>query len=66
MISLLTSACTWSIVFLDVGIEDIRACEHRGTTGTLASMKVLAEAPFPRARLITRRSQVRVLAPLPK
>jgi len=49
---------------IDLAIEDIRAREHRGTTGTLASMENVSEAPAPGAKLITRRSQVRVLAPL--
>jgi hypothetical protein len=62
--SLLTCARTWSIVLLDLAIEDIRAREYRGPTGSLASMKVVSEAPTPGAKLITRRSQVRVLAPL--
>ena len=37
---------------------DIRAFEDCGGTGTLASMKVVSEAPSPGAKLFTRRSQV--------
>jgi hypothetical protein len=57
-VPLLTCARTCSIVMLDLATEDIRACEHRGTAGTLATMKDDTEAPFPGAKLITRRSQV--------
>jgi hypothetical protein len=46
------------IVILDLAIEDIRAREHRGTTGSLGSMKVVSEAPAPGAKLITRRAAV--------
>jgi len=62
----LTSRRDWPIVILDLGIEDIRASRNCRSTGTLASMEIASETPSPRARLITRRSQVRVLAPLPK
>ena len=55
---LLTSCRDWPIVILDLATEDIRACEHRGTTGTLATMKNDSEAPSPGAKLITRRPQV--------
>ena len=61
---ILTSRRDWHIFVLDLAIEDIRAREYRGTSGSLGSMKVVAEAPAPGAKLITRRSQVRVLAPL--
>jgi len=57
-VPLLTTERSCHIVGVDLAIEDIRACEHRGTSGSLASMKVVVEAPAPEAKLITRRSQV--------
>jgi len=47
----------WHIVFC-LAIGDIRACKHRGTTGSLASTEMVSEAPAPRAKLTIRRSQV--------
>ena len=55
---ILTSRRDWHIVALDLAIEDIRAFEYHGTTGSLADMKVFAEAPSPGARLIARRASV--------
>ena len=60
-VSLLTSDYAWSIVFFDLAIEDIRAREYRGSTGTLASMKVNSEAPASGASP-NPEVQVRVLA----
>ena len=63
-IPLLTDKRSWHNVKVDLAIEDIRAREYRGTTGNLGSMDIVSAAPSPGAKLITRRSQVRVLAPL--
>jgi len=52
--SQLTDGQVRPIVGIDLALEDIRACEYRGTTGSLASMKVVAEASTPGAKLIPR------------
>jgi hypothetical protein len=59
--SLLTSRRHWPFVILDLAIEDIRACEHRGATGSLGNMKVVSEAHAQGASVTTRRFRVRVL-----
>ena len=43
----LTSRRDWHIVLFDLAIEDIRAREYRGTSGSLGSMKVVSETPSP-------------------
>ena len=48
----LTSGSDWTIVILDLAIEDIRACVHRGTPGSLGNVEMLSEAPSPGAKLI--------------
>lgn len=58
----LTSGQVRPIVFFDLAIDDIRAQGICRCTGTLASMKVVSEAPTPGAKLIIRMSAVRVLA----
>jgi hypothetical protein len=45
-VHLLTPCRDWPIVILDLAIEDIRACEHRGTTGSLESVEMVSEAPL--------------------
>jgi len=55
---ILTSRRDWHIVVLDLAIEDVRARVHRGTPGRLGGTKVVSEAPFPGAKLITRRASV--------
>jgi len=41
-----------SILILDLAIEDIRATAACRSTGTLASMEMVSEAPTPGAKLI--------------
>jgi hypothetical protein len=43
----LTSCPDWAFLGLDLAIENIRACEHRGTMGSLSCAQLVVQSPAP-------------------
>lgn len=46
-ISPLTSCPDWAFLGLNLAIENIRACEHRGTMGRLSCAQLVVQSPAP-------------------